>query len=55
MKRWQWIFRFINTGKDFIEISNRSLAEKDGWIKNVMFVRENVSLEDTTKNKCANM
>ena len=45
----------INTGKDFIEISNQSFAEKDGCIKNVVFVRENVSLEDATKNKCANM
>ena len=45
----------INTGKDFIESSNQSFTEKDGCIKNVVFVRENVSLEDTTKNKCANM
>ena len=45
----------INTGKDFTEISNQSFAEKDGCIKNVVFVKENVSLEDTTKNKCANM
>ena len=44
----------INTGKDFTEISNQSFAEKDGCIKNVIILKDNLSAQNIKKDKVVN-
>ena len=44
----------VDNKKDFIEISNKSFAEKDGCMKNVVIVKENLSIQDIKKDKVVN-
>ena len=45
---------YINTGKDFTEISNQSFTEKDECIKNVIILKDNLSAQNIKKDKVVN-